>query len=98
MDEPDHGRLRALVNRRWTRRRIFELEKPIRELAHGFVARFAGAGHADLMTHLAGLLPMAVICELLSVPARDPTRDDRQRAGGSELADDGRRARYAFGQ
>src|SRR5262245_37303877 len=71
MDDPDHVRLRDLVKRRWTRRRILALEAPIRALAHGFVARFAGAGRADLMAQLAGLLPMAVICELLSVPARD---------------------------
>ncbi len=71
MDEPNHGRVRALVNRRWTTGRILELEKSIRELTQGFIARFAGAGHAELMAQLAGLLPMAVICELLSVPARD---------------------------
>ncbi len=71
MDEPDHGRLRDLVKRRWTKRRILELEKPIRELARGFLDGFAGRGRADVMAELAGRLPMAVICELLSVPARD---------------------------
>jgi cytochrome P450 len=88
MDEPNHGRVRAVVNRRWTRRRILELEGAIRALAQGFIARFAGAGHADLMTHFAGLLPMAVICELLSVPARD--RDFLlDRADTLVLRDDG---------
>ncbi len=88
MDEPDHGRVRDLVKRRWTRRRMLELEQPIRELARGFVARFAGTGQADLMAQLAGLLPMAVICELLSVPARD--RDFLQdRADTLVLRDDG---------
>ena len=71
MDDPAHERLRDLVKRRWTRRRIHALEGTIRALARGFVARFAGTGRADLMTELAGLLPMAVICELLSVPVHD---------------------------
>ena len=88
MDDPDHRRLRDLVKDRWTRRRILALEKPIRELARGFVAGFSRRGRADLMAQLAGLLPMAVICELLSVPARD--RDFLQdRADTLVLRDDG---------
>jgi len=71
MDEPDHGRLRDLVKRRWTKRRILDLERPIRQLARDFVGAFSGKGRAEVMEQLAGRLPMAVICELLSVPAHD---------------------------
>jgi cytochrome P450 len=71
MDEPDHMRLRDIVKRSWTKRQVMELAQPIRELTRGYVDRFAGTGEAEIMADLAGLLPMAVISELLSVPQRD---------------------------
>jgi cytochrome P450 len=88
LDDPDHQRLRDLVKRRWTKRRMLELEGPIRALARGFVARFAGSGRAELIEDLAGRLPMAVICELLAVPERD-REYLRERADTLILRDDG---------
>ena len=71
MDDPDHGRVRDLLKHRWTRRRVWALEAPVRALARGFLERFASSGRVDVMTEYAGLLPMAVISELLAVPERD---------------------------
>src|SRR5262245_5147234 len=71
MDDPDHSRVRDLLKRRWTKHHIFALEGRVRVLARGFLERIAPSGHADAMTDYAGLLPMAVISELLAVPERD---------------------------
>jgi cytochrome P450 len=84
MDDPDHTRVRDLLKRRWTQRRILDLEPRIRALSRGFVADLARGGQAEVVGQLAGRLPLAVICELLSVPERD--RDYLQERADTLLA------------
>ncbi|OEU99736.1 cytochrome [Streptomyces qinglanensis] len=69
-DPPDHTRLRKLVSRQFTPRRIAALEPRIRELTAGLLDRMLAHpdGRADLVDSLAFPLPIAVICELLGVP------------------------------
>ncbi|MCQ4212347.1 cytochrome P450 family protein [Streptomyces longispororuber] len=72
-DEPDHGRLRKLVSREFTMRRINALRPRIREIADDLVEKFAATGGGDLVAALARPLPLTVMCELLGVPEEDRT-------------------------
>jgi cytochrome P450 len=72
---PDHTRLRRLVSKAFTARRIAELEPAVRALTAGLLddmAALAADGETvDLMEALAFPLPVAVIGELLGVPPAD---------------------------
>ncbi|MFF3981711.1 cytochrome P450 [Streptomyces sp. NPDC001828] len=72
-DAPDHTRLRKLVNRAFTARRVDGLAPRIQEMTDGFVdAMLAAPGRrADLVEALSFPLPITVICELIGVPALD---------------------------
>jgi cytochrome P450 len=72
MDPPDHTRLRTLVGKAFTTRRVEELRPRVAELAAGMVAGMKAAGPpVDLVEGFALPLPVAVVCELLGVPAAD---------------------------
>lgn len=71
-DGDDHRRLRSLVSRAFTARRVTELRPRVEELTEGLLDDLAGAaaeggGVADLRRHFALPLPMGVISELLGV-------------------------------
>ncbi|MGW6022216.1 cytochrome P450 family protein [Streptomyces sp. NPDC055099] len=73
-DGTDHRRLRSLMGKAFTARRVAELQPRIMalttELLDGLErAAAAGDGVADLRKHFALPLPMGVICELLGVDA-----------------------------
>ncbi|MGB7356716.1 MAG: cytochrome P450 [Mycobacterium sp.] len=76
MDDPDHLRLRALVSKGFTPRRIRELEPRVTELTVGHLDTMlekarSGAGTVDYVNDFAGKLPMDVISELMGVPQAD---------------------------
>ncbi|MGH7965102.1 MAG: cytochrome P450, partial [Candidatus Binatia bacterium] len=68
LDPPDHTRLRKLVNRAFTPRRIASLEQHIREIAHSLLDAVPAQGTFDLVSTLSGPLPAITIAELLGVP------------------------------
>ena len=70
-DPPDHTRLRQLVSRAFTGRRVEALVPAIRQLVDERLDAIAESGEVDIMTALALPLPMAVIGELVGVPAPD---------------------------
>jgi cytochrome P450 len=70
-DGETHTRLRQIVNRGFTPRRMAELEPRVRELTQGFVRDLIAAGSGDLQADFAVPLPTVVIAELLGV---DPER------------------------
>ena len=74
MDPPRHTRMRALVSRGFTPRRVSELEPRIRAIAREHLDACAGRGRCDFIADFAGKLPMDVISELLGVPASDRPR------------------------
>ncbi|MEQ1786658.1 MAG: cytochrome P450 [Acidimicrobiales bacterium] len=77
MDPPMHGRMRGLVSRGFTPRRVAELEPRIRELTREHLDVALAKGTFDFIGDLAGKLPMDVISELIGVPAAD--RDELRR-------------------
>jgi cytochrome P450 len=74
MDDPAHLRLRTLVSKGFTPRRIRELEPRVLDLARGHLDQALQAGHSgsfDFIAEFAGKLPMDVISELMGVPEPD---------------------------
>ncbi|MSO88243.1 MAG: cytochrome P450 [Acidimicrobiia bacterium] len=71
MDPPRHGRMRGLVSRGFTPRRVAELEPRIRELTRSYLEVAIEQGTFDFVDDLAGKLPMDVISELIGVPVAD---------------------------
>jgi pimeloyl-[acyl-carrier protein] synthase len=67
-DPPQHSRLRRLVSRDFTPRRIRELEPRIRQIASDLLDKAYANGEFDLMRDLANVLPVMVIAEMLGVP------------------------------
>ncbi len=67
-DPPRHTRLRGLVSRAFTPKRVADLEGPIRQLSVELVDGFRTRGSVDVIGEFAALLPMAVISEMLGVP------------------------------
>jgi hypothetical protein len=71
MDPPRHDRIRALVSKGFTPRRVADLEPSIRALAVRYLERVRPAGRCDFVADFAGRLPMDVISEMLGVPESD---------------------------
>lgn len=71
MDPPRHGRMRNLVSRGFTPRRVAGLEPNIREITRHYLAEAIPKGTFDFIADLAGRLPMDVISEMLGVPHAD---------------------------
>ncbi|MDT4919831.1 MAG: hypothetical protein QOI15_733 [Pseudonocardiales bacterium] len=71
MDPPDQTRLRTLVSRGFTPRRVQAMEPRIRELAREYLDEIVERGSFDFVDDFAGKLPMDVISELLGVPKAD---------------------------
>ncbi|MFJ9848306.1 cytochrome P450 [Streptomyces sp. NPDC101150] len=72
MDPPDHTRVRRLVVKAFTPRRIDALREPVRRVADELLDAMEERGdRADLIADYAGQLPIVVICDLLGIPQRD---------------------------
>jgi cytochrome P450 len=72
MDEPDHRRLRDIVDEAFRRRAVLEMEPHILAIADKLAGDlFAEGSPADLVDRYARKLPLAVICELLGLPPAD---------------------------
>ncbi|UYP19632.1 cytochrome P450 [Rhodococcus sp. Z13] len=71
MDDPRHMRMRRLVSKGFTPRRVADLEDRILELTLRYLEPALSAGEFDWIAEVAGKLPMDVISELLGVPEAD---------------------------
>ncbi len=74
MDPPEHGRMRGLVSRGFTPRRVMDMEDDIRALTVGHLDGCLQKGSFDFVADLAGKVPMDVISEMLGVPIEDRER------------------------
>ncbi|MDX3539338.1 cytochrome P450 [Streptomyces sp. MB09-01] len=75
-DPPHHTRLRGLVAREFTARRIASLRPRVQQITDELLDAMAARPdrRADLIGSFAVPLPMTVICELLGVPGLDRAR------------------------
>jgi cytochrome P450 len=71
LDPPMHDRLRKLVNRAFTPRRIAEWEPLVQRVINGLLDDLQGAGSFDAVEDFAAPFPIEVICEILGVPGAD---------------------------
>ena len=71
MDPPEHDRLRKLVSRAFTPRRVHDIEAFVATLADGYLDQFAGSEQFDYVEQFGALVPPMVIGELLGVPSAD---------------------------
>lgn len=79
-DAPDHTRLRGLVQRAFTPRRVNELRPFIEERTRQIIARHLDGTPFDAVQELAWAIPVAVICEMLNIPDEDHERFQSQSA------------------
>ena len=70
-DPPDHTRLRALVSRAFTPRRIARLRQRITQVTDELLDAAEGRGHFDFIEDFAVPLPLIAIADLLGVPVED---------------------------
>ncbi|MET9631974.1 cytochrome P450 [Lentzea sp. NPDC006480] len=74
MDPPGHTRLRKLVTKAFTARRIELMRPRVQEIAAELIAKLNDGDEVDLLEAFAFPLPITVICELLGIPIDN--RDD----------------------
>jgi len=89
----EHARLRRLVSQAFTPRSAERLRPAMRETAHEFIDRFAGAGRCEFVSAFAAPYPVRVIGALLGVPPGDFARfhawsTDLSLAFGSRIAEE----------
>jgi cytochrome P450 len=87
-DPPDHTRLRRLVAKAFTARRVELMRPRIEEITGDLLDGLAGRERMDLIDGFAFPLPVTVICELLGVP--DADRDDFRAWSNALVSNDGR--------
>jgi len=68
IDPPRHTKLRNLISRGFTPRRIAALEPRIRELVKNYLEPLSAGTTCEIQSQLGARLPMAIICELVGIP------------------------------
>src|SRR4029077_11421618 len=75
LDPPEHTRIRSLMSRAFTARRVAALEPAIasitEDLLDAMAQRGSGGAPVEFMQDFAYLLPVTVICELIGIPEAD---------------------------
>jgi cytochrome P450 len=91
MDPPEHTRVRQLVSKVFTPRRVAELEPTVRQITRDRLSGLEPGDQIDLFERLGSSMPMDVISTLLGVPAQDRdrirhlTNTAMHREGGLEI-------------
>jgi hypothetical protein len=71
LDPPDHTRLRGLVAKSFTPRRVQDMRPRIQRIVEAALDRLSDKSHADLIADYAARVPETVICEQLGIPVED---------------------------
>ena len=88
-EPPEHTRYRKLVTRVFTARAVERLRERTQKIADELLGRFDASRPADLIAEYCGLLPVAVISEILGVPEHDRQRILDIGEGGTPVLDFG---------
>ena len=67
-DPPDHTRLRGLVVKAFTARRVEDMRPRIQEVVDRTIDDVIARGHMDLIEDFAFRLPVTIICDMLGIP------------------------------
>ncbi len=79
LDPPRHDRMRTIVSKGFTPRRVAELEQRVRALTIEYLEPALDRRSFDFVGDFSGRLPMDVISEMIGVPRAD--RDEVRRQG-----------------
>jgi cholest-4-en-3-one 26-monooxygenase len=71
LDAPEHVKMRKLINRGFTPRRVADLTERIRARTDSILGELAGRYSCDLVEDIALWLPLHVIADLVGVPEDD---------------------------
>lgn len=74
MDDPRHTRLRNIVRSAFTPKVLSMIEESVRQRAGTLVDEMVAAhpdGQADIVSALAGPLPLQIICDMMGIPEQD---------------------------
>jgi cytochrome P450 len=67
-DQPDHTRLRGLVVKAFTARRVEDMRPRIQQIVDETLDRIIPQGKMDLIEDFAFRLPVTIICDMLGIP------------------------------
>ena len=67
-DPPDHTRLRGLVVKAFTARRVEDMRPRIQQVVDQTIDAVIDSGHMDLIEDFAFRLPVTIICDMLGIP------------------------------
>jgi cytochrome P450 len=85
-DEPDHTRLRGIVDEAFRRRAVLDMEPRIARIAAAHADElFAEGSPADIVERYARRLPLSVICELLGLPMADRAKFTAWASGATNV-------------
>jgi cytochrome P450 len=87
LDPPDHTRLRGLVVKAFTARRVEDMRPRIQEIVDKTLDRVEPSGRMDLIADFALRLPVTVICDMLGIPEEDHEMIFSGARGGGRLLD-----------
>lgn len=72
MDEPEHGRVRGMIQQAFTRKALARWEDDVvRPTIDSLIDRFESRGHADLVRELTFPFPVSVIASMIGIPEED---------------------------
>lgn len=74
LDDPDHARLRVLVHKAFTPRRIEQMRGQIQEVTNDLLNAVEPRGSMDVLTDFALPLPLTMIARILGIPSKDNER------------------------
>jgi len=68
MDDPRHARLRRIVSRGFTPRRIGKVEEDVQRVATRVLDAVVEKGECDFVSEIAAALPLQIICDMMGIP------------------------------
>src|SRR5438034_11474464 len=86
-DPPDHTRLRGLVVKAFTARRVEDMRPRIQQAVDETLDAIVGQGHMDLIEDFAFRLPVTIICDMLGIPEDHREQFYKSSRDGGRLLD-----------